>query len=341
MKPNLQDIADRVGVSTATVSRALNDRGGVNAETRERILQVARELGYVPNAAAKGLATSRTFTLGLITYQRPPQQPISNFPDETIQGVDHEARQRGYHVMTTFVDRDMMQDATRVPLVSEGRVDGLILVGPALTASFIIQLYSSGIPIVMVDNLLTETNIDAVVCDNMGGTYGITRHLIDEHGLSKLVFFSGPADWFSSRERRGAYEQALAEIDEPPRVIYMEDTTMPMGYEAMQEALDRYPDLEGIVAVNDATAFGAIRACKEHGCRIPEDIAVVGFDNVGWAAHHDPPLTTVRMFRYETGIQAARHLIDTIERESPAGFQLRLGTQQLIRESCGCPAADH
>jgi LacI family transcriptional regulator len=193
---------------------------------------------------------------------------------------------------------------------------------------------------VLVDNVLAETNIDAVVCDNVGGTYAITKHLIDVHGLSKLVFFSGPAGWFSSRERRGAFEQAVHEIGQTPHVIYMQDTTMDMGYAAMLEARDRFPDLEGVVAVNDATAFGAIRACKEHGCRIPDDIAIVGFDNVGWAALHDPPLTTVRMFRHETGIQAARHLIDTIERESPAGFQLRLGTEQIIRESCGCSTTD-
>jgi DNA-binding LacI/PurR family transcriptional regulator len=118
----------------------------------------------------------------------------------------------------------------------------------------------------------------------------------------------------------------------------MQDTTMPMGHVAMLEALERYPDLEGVVAVNDATAFGAIRACKENNIDVPGDLAVVGFDNVGWAAHHDPSLTTVRMFRRETGIQAARHLIDKIERESPSGFQLRLGTEQIIRESCGCLA---
>jgi LacI family transcriptional regulator len=340
MKPSLQDIADHAGVSTATVSRALNDREGVNPETRARILRIAQEIGYVPNAAAKGLATSRTCTLGLITYERPPQQPISNFPDETIQGVDQEAREHGYHIMTTFVNEDMMQDATRVPLVSEQRVDGLILVGPALKASFIIQLYSSGIPLVLVDNLLNETNLDAIVCDNVGGTYAITQHLITVHGLRNLAFFSGPADWFSSRERRQAYEQALAEIGQTPRVVYMPDTTMPMGHAAMLEALDRYPDLEGVVAVNDATAFGAIRACKESGCRVPEDMAVVGFDNVGWAPHHDPPLTTVSMYRRETGIQAARHLIDKIERESPSGFQLRLGTELNIRRSCGCSPAD-
>ncbi len=336
MKISLEAIAEKAGVSTATVSRALNDRAGVNSETRERILLIARELGYMPNAAAKGLATSRTYTLGLIIYDRPPQQPISNFPDEAMQGVDQEARERGYHVITTFVNNEMMQDALRVPLISEQRIDGLVLVGPALKASFIIQLYGSHLPIVLVDNLLNETAIDAIVCDNVAGTFGLTRHLITAHGLRHLAFFSGPADWFSSRERRQGYENALAEIGQAPRVIYMEDTTMPFGYGAMLEALERFPDLEGVVAVNDATAFGAIRACKERGIQVSDDLAVVGFDNVGWAPLHEPPLTTVRIFWREIGIQAARHLIDRIERTTVASFQLRLGTELIIRQSCGC-----
>jgi DNA-binding LacI/PurR family transcriptional regulator len=100
--------------------------------------------------------------------------------------------------------------------------------------------------------------------------------------------------------------------------------------------LERFPDLEGIVAVNDATAFGLIRACKEHGIRVPGDIAVVGFDDVGWAQLHDPPLTTVRICWREMGIQAARRLIDRIERNTPTGFQLRLSSKLIIRQSCGC-----
>jgi LacI family transcriptional regulator len=339
MKPSLQEIAGRAGVSTATVSRALNDRAGVHPDTRRLILEIAREMGYMPNVAAKGLATSRTYTLGLITYERQPQ-PISSYHTIIQQGIDQEARQRGYHVITTFVDGDMMADALRVPLVAEQRVDGLILVGPALEAAFIIQLYGSSIPIVLVDNLLVETNIDAIVCDNAGGTYDATRHLIDVHGLRRLVFFSGPEHWFSSRERLRGYTQALADSGQTPHTIYMPDTTVNMGHTAMLEALATYPDLQGVVAVNDATAVGAIRACKETGRRVPDDIAVVGFDNVAWGPLHDPPLTTVRMFKNETGIQAARHLIDMIERDQVPGFQLRLGTQLIIRASCGCTPDD-
>jgi len=339
MKPNLQEIAEKAGVSTATVSRALNDRAGVNPETRRLVLEIARELGYTPNIAARSLATSRTFSLGCITFKHAPQ-PIPSYHIQIVQGIDHEAQQHGYHVITTFVDDAMMADALRLPLVSEQRVDGLILVGPALKASFIIQLHNSQIPLVLVDNLLKETPLDAVVCDNVDGTYRITRHLIDVHHLRKLFFFSGPADWFSSRERKQGYERALIESGLSPQVIYMPDTTVGTGYEAMLQALKQYPDLEAVVAVNDATAVGAIRACKETGRAVPGDIAVVGFDNVVWGPIHEPTLTTVRMFKYETGIQAARRLLDKIERGAAPGFQLRLGTELVIRESCGCPPGE-
>jgi LacI family transcriptional regulator len=335
MKPSLQDIAEKAGVSTATVSRALNDRAGVSPETRELILAIAGEMGYVPSAAARSLAMARTYTLGCITFKHPPQ-PVPSYHIQIVQGIDHEAQQYGYHVITTFVDENMMDGEIRLPLIAEQRVDGLILVGPALKASFIIQLHNSQIPIVLVDNLLKQTNLDAVVCDNVNGTYQVTRHLIEAHDLCKLVFFSGPADWFSSRERRQGYEQAMAQIGQPPLVINMSDTTVDMGYDAMSQALDRYPELEGVVGVNDAAALGAIRACKAKGLAVPGDVAIVGFDNVVWGPIHEPGLTTVRMFKYETGVQAARRLIDVIERGTSSGFQLRLGTELVVRESCGC-----
>jgi LacI family transcriptional regulator len=333
MKPNLQAIAERAGVSAATVSRALNDRAGVNPETRMLILELAQEMGYSPNFAARSLATARTYNLGCITTKRPPQ-PIPSYHTQIFQGIDHEAKQHGYHIITTFVDFNPVDP---LPLISEQRVDGLILVGPAFSVSFIIQLYNSQIPLILVDNLLKETLLDAVVCDNCGGTYTAVRHLIEVHQRRNLIYLSGPADWFSSRERRMGYEQALAEIGQPPHIIYMPDTTMDTGYAAVLDLLRRDGiTIEGIVAVNDAAAVGAIRACKENGLTVPGDVAVVGFDNVIWGPIYEPALTTVRMFKYETGIQAARRLIDKIERDHTPGFQLRLGTELVIRESCGC-----
>ncbi len=335
MKPSLRIIAERAGVSTATVSRALNDRAGVNPETREQILRIATELGYAPSMPARGLATSRTYTLGLITYERQPQ-PIASYHIEILRGADEEARRHGYHVIITFVDRDGMADANHLPLLMEQRIDGLILVGPSLKTSFILQLHRSDVPIVLVDNLLNETNIDAVVCDNLMGTYHVTRHLIEQHGRRRLAFFSGPADWFSSRQRRQGYERALAEIGATPCVFHMPDTTINMGQAMMHQALVAMRDLDGVVAVNDATAVGVIRACKEAGRRVPDEISVVGFDNVAWGSLHEPSLTTVGMFKHETGVQAARRLIDVIERGPSPGIEIKLGTELILRESCGC-----
>lgn len=336
MKPSLQEIAKRAGVSTATVSRALNDRAGVNPDTRELILRIAHELGYSPNIAARGLATSRTYTLGMIHYKHQLQQPISHYPNLMVQGVDQAARQVGYHVITTFITDDMMDDSLSLPLIAEQRVDGLLLVGPALKPAFILRLIATGIPVVLIDNQLNETDSDAIVFDDVRGMYQATRHLTDVHSLRRLVFLSGPASWYSSRERRRGYEQAMAEVGEPPRVVYMSDTTIATGYSGMAEALERFPDLQGIAAVNDAAVFGAVRRIKETGRRVPGDVAVVGFDDISWAEMHDPPLTTVRTFTEETGIQAVRRLIDSIERDVKPGFLIRVGAVLVVRASCGC-----
>lgn len=335
MKPSLQVIADKVGVSTASVSRALNDRGGVSDRVREQILQVARDIGYVPNTIARSLATSRTQTLGVIAYARQSQPPIASFPDDMMQGVDEEARSRGYHIMNTYVDDTMLTDIDNVPLLREQRVDGVVLIGPPIKPSFIVQLISSDMPVILVGNVLAKTAVDSIVSDNTQGTHDLTRHLISVHGLRKIVFLCGPAGWLSNQERQQAYEDVMMRIGVAPRVVSMPDTTIHTGYDALPEVLDRYPDTEAIMAVNDATAFGVIRACKERSIRVPEDIAVVGFDNVGWAPHHDPPLTTVRTFQREIGVQAARRLIDRIERDVSPNIQLRVGVEMVIRESCG------
>ncbi len=330
MRPTLQDIAEKAGVSTATVSRTLNDRPGVHPDTRSEILRIAQELGYIASAES----SDGTATLGLITYKWTPE-PVTILDDQLLQGSDHEAHQNGYHIITTYVNETMMATPLDLPVVRDKRVDGLILVGPALTQSFIMELHDSGLPIILVDNSIPHSNIDTVNADNIGGVYRVTRHLLEQHERRRLVFLSGPDHWFSSQERRQGYERALHEFDCLPHVIYMPETTLNSGYEATLSALEQHSDLDGIVAVNDATALGAIRAMKEHGHSVPEDIAVVGFDNVRWSTLNEPKLTTVHMFMYEMGIQATHRLIDVIERGAQTSFQLRLGTKVIVRESCG------
>jgi len=334
----IRDIAARAGVSPSTVSRVLNDRPGISAPTRERVLQIARELEFAPSMAARSLATARTYNIGSICFKYggpPADLGLSNVASGTLEGIDEELTKHGYHVLTTYIDEEAVKGLEVPDMIPQGRVDGLILSGPAISSRFILHLRNMGLPIVLIDNLLKETAIDCVLCDNEGGAYQVSRHLI-EHGHEYIVFLSGPAHWLSSRERAVGYRRALREAGLEPRVVFMPSTIVDTGRQAMLAALEEHPDLTAVVAVNDATAVGAIQACQQAGRMVPGEIAVAAFDDEPWAQMHNPPLTTAHISWREIGIQAARRIVDLIEREEQVPIQMRLAVQLVIRESCGC-----
>lgn len=340
MPTTIKDVAARAGVSPATVSRVLNDRPGISPQTRARVLQAAQELNYTPSVAARSLATARTYNIGYVGYKYGAGPPTdlrsSNATPGILEGIDEELTRRGYHLLTTYVDKEMVRGLDVPNMVRQGRVDGLILNGPAIRPRFILHLRNMGLPVVLVDNLLNETAIDCVLCDNEGGAYQATKHLL-EHNHERIVFLSGPADWLSSRERAVGYRRALQEAGLEPRVVFMPSTTVDTGRDGILTALEEYPDLTAVMAVNDATAVGAIQACQQAGRAVPDEIAVVGFDDEPWAQLHIPSLTTVRICWYEIGIQAARRVVDLIERDNQVPIQMRLAVELVIRQSCGCP----
>lgn len=335
----LRDIAKRAGVSVSTVSRVLNDQRGISPATRKRVLEAVQALGYSPNAAARSLITRRTGTVGFVAHRGdvPSHFITASHP---LVGIEQECQRWGYHVITTFVSDETMRSNRLLPMLEQERVDGLILVGPNLRPSFILDLYTHGIPIVLFDNKLQETELDCVLYENENSTYFLTRHLIDEHDHRQIAFLSGPPSWVSSRERAAGYRRAILEAGLSPLILSMPDTTFETGYTAMRELLRTHPEISGVVAVNDAVAMGAIAACREAGRTVPGDIAVTGFDDVRFAAHHTPPLTTVHTYGEEMGRLAARRLLERLEHQSAeeAHVQvcLRVGTKPMIRESCGC-----
>jgi DNA-binding LacI/PurR family transcriptional regulator len=335
MASTLRDVAERAGVSISTVSRVLNDRPGVGAATRERVLQAASELAYTANVSARGLATDRTRSVGIVGYRRRPHLSADLVPICDV-GMDDLLRQRGYHMLPARISKDMMTNKASLPMLDERRVDGLIVCGPELISRFIIQLHSAGLPLVLIDNMLEETRVDCVLSDNEPGTYEITKHLLTVHGHKQIAFLSGPTEWLSSRERYAGYVRALTEHGLEPHRVVMTDTTIETGQDAMREALDHVPGLTAVVGVNDATAWGAGRACREAGLSVPEDIAIVGYDDVGWARLHEPPLTTVAANFYEIGYQAASRLIQLIDRKDSPPMRIRVATELVIRGSYGC-----
>ncbi len=333
MPATIKDVAARVGVSVSTVSRVLNDKPGVSAETRRRVLEAVKELQYAPDVAARGLATARMQNIGFVIYRRPPHLS-ADFSTRIMQGVEEELTRHGYHVI--LVALKPTASLFNLKIVRESRVDGLILIGPRFPPRSILELKSAGLPTVLVDNTLNETKIDSILCDNRDGAYEAAKHLI-EHGHSRIVFLRGPAEWVSNRERCAGYQQAMSEAGLEPRIIPMPDTTIDTGYEALAQALETYPDLTAICAVNDATAIGAIRALKETGRQVPNDVSITGFDDVSWATLNEPPLTTVHIYLEEIGRFAARRLVDLIEGGSQVPMRISLATKLVIRQSCGCP----
>jgi LacI family transcriptional regulator len=250
-----------------------------------------------------------------------------------MRGVEEELARHGYHIIVASLSStDNLSD---LKIVREGRVDGLVLIGAKFSPRSIIELKNADFPVVLVDNTLRETQIDSILCNNKDGAYEVAKHMI-EHGHSKIVFFCGPAEWVSNRQRCTGYQRALREADLEPLIQYMPDTTIDTGYEAVGRALEEYPDLTAICAVNDATAIGAIRALKEDGRRVPDDVAVTGFDDIAWAGLSDPPLTTVRIFLGEMGHFAARRLVELVEGKNRVPAITSLATELVIRQSCGC-----
>lgn len=332
----LADLAEKLGLSTATVSRALNDQPGVGAKTRLRVLNAAAELGFAPHNGARTLATARTENIGFVLYAKPVAS--DPFYSRIVQGVERECARRGYHLFLSALEPEQAAQPQTFSLVQSRRVDGLILAGPDIPARFILALHAQGLPIVLVDNVLSETPINAVLGDDIGGAYAATRHLIG-HGYPVIACVSGPHGWVSSRERTAGYRRALLEAGMTPQVVAMDETTRESGQAAMAQLLDGAAPPSAVFAINDAMALGVMQAVETSGRHVPDDVAVIGFDDLGWTELHRPTLTTVHIYKEQIGRLAAARLFDTIA--DPAGAVVRslVNTQLVIRRSCGCQAA--
>ena len=332
-----RELADQLGVSTATVSRALNDKPGVSTETRRRVVAAAQEMEYRPNAAARALTTATTRTIVFAVHRHQFPLAIDPFYPGIMRGLEETLAAEHYGVMLlTLSDEDIQAGPASLPVLQEGRVDALVAAGPDIPPQFILAAASSSLPVVLVDNALRETAIPTVTSDDSGGCRAATCHLVDIHGHGSIALLRGTPGWVSSDERAAGYSEAMEAAGLEPRVISVEGTTIETGAEALAEALETWPDVTGVVAVNDAMAIGAIRRARELGRQVPEDLAIVGFDDISWAALSDPPLTTVRVPIVQIGRRAGRVLLDHFDDIVTVSSRTTLATELVVRTSCGC-----
>ncbi len=336
--PTLDQLAEQLGVSPATVSRALNNKPGVSTQMRDQILELARQMNYVPGPAGRNPALQRTDTVGFLSFERSLPLAGDPFYYHVMRGVEQELARQSYFMMVSTVYPGMAEAAS-IQLVAEKRVDGLIVVGPFFPQQLILSLHAAGIPLVLVDNTVMNPPINAVLVEDETAGYQATQHLIAAHGHRHIVALSGPKAWASSRARAAGYRWAMEDAGLTPNVIRQEDTTVDTGRRAVRQALEAFPETTAIFAINDAMAMGALRGAEEAGRSLPEDLAIVGFDDVVAAAHVCPSLTTMRVPKRQLGILAARRLIDLIKREpgeEDAAVISMVNAELIIRASCGC-----
>lgn len=344
-RPTIYDVARIAGVSPATVSRVINGFWAVRPETRARVLAAVDALGFHAAATARSLKTARTRTIALLIHR--PQYPLvaGLFGYRVIAGLEMALAERGYDLVVNTTEDDEVgpgRPNRAIRRLLERRPDGIVLLGPAFARSFIVELNGRASPIVLVDNRLPGLAIDSVTADDEAGGRIVAEHLARDHGHRLVAFLGGPRDWSSTRGRLRGVRRAIAAVGGRLLVKHAVETTIEAGERAAQQILRRHPDVTSIVAVNDAMALGALRAADTCGRRIPDDLAVTGFDDIALAELVRPALTTVHVPAEMLGSRAAQFVLDRLagRREAGPGRTAVVPVHLVVRSTCGCTGPD-
>jgi len=291
----MSDVARLAKVSPMTVSRVVTGRGQVNAATRERVERAMRRLRYTPNVAARTLASGRSGTVGVITFD------TSQYgPGAALLGIEHAARQRGYGVSIAtlpLLDRASMTEAMEAFV--QRSMDGVIAIVPHISAAEALAGTSPQLPVVAVQGS-GSARIPSVVVEQRAGAYLATTHLLDL-GHETVWHIAGPEDWFETRERQHGWMDALASRSAPSAPVLKGDWSAASGYAAGLQMLRADPPPTAVFAANDQMALGVLHLLYERGLSAPRDLSIVGFDDIPESAYFSPSLTTVRQDFNELG----------------------------------------
>jgi LacI family transcriptional regulator len=355
----LYDVAGRAGVSIATVSRVLHGQEPVRETTRARVRAAIEELGYVPDGAAQSLARSRKDVIGLVCVEhtglKPNQYDIESmsllFYDEVMRGVEARIRELSWSLLITFLREDE-KSGTTLPadgpvqsrlLALSGKVDGL-LIGEGVVPPPVLTRLAKRVPVVVVAGDTAQRGVDVVSADNWSGAHALVEHLVADHGRRQLFHVDGPATAPDAEVRRLAMRSV---IEAHPGTVLTGSFCGRFTVHSGQEAAERLladtravgrPLPDAIVCANDQMAIGVVRALTARGIRIPEEVAVVGFDDIFPASLTDPPLTTVHQPMRKIGERGCDRLIERITDPALRPRIELLPAELVLRSSCGCPS---
>ena len=329
-KPNIYDVAKLAGVSHQTVSRVINKAEYIKDDTRTKVQSAMEELGYVPNAAARALVTSKSKIVGILV-----SDIVYHGPAGMMHAMEKEARRGGFFAISASVDPlDGKSIAQGIEHLRRLGIEGLVVITPQSDSVQAVERLVTDIPVVFIDSPNNSKELSAEL-DNFSGAKRATEHLISL-GHKQIVHVAGPTGWFDSAPRVAGYEAAMESAQLQPKVI-PGDWTVPTGYEIGRNLDIEADKVTAIFAANDHLALGLMRALRQRGYSIPERVSIIGFDDVPEAAYYEPPLTTMRPDFAELGRVAMEMMLGHINREET----LRADTlvpELIIRESTALPA---
>lgn len=329
----IKDIAKAANVSVTTVSRALNGYDDVNEGTRLKIRTIADQLGYSPNMAARSLISKKTKTLGLLLSNVTRDSSKDNIAYEVLCGINDRSGELDYDLVLFSTTSQKQRMKSYKTLCQERGVDGVIIMGIRLDDPYLKEIVSSDIPCVLIDIILEGPNVGYVTSDNTNGALAAVNHLLDS-GHRHIAMINGHSQANVSILRLEGYRQALENYDVPFDESLVLDGLFSEagGREAACKVLSSRPEVTALFCASDLMALGAMKAVKEMGKKVPEDISIIGFDNIDLTAYCTPALTTVHQYKYELGSHAAQILIDLLEGHE-AIHHVMLATELILRDS--------
>lgn len=326
----MKDIAERAGVSVATVSRVLNNTKPVSSELKNKVLDVVKETGYKPNALARSLIKQRTGTIGVII----PDVDNETFAD-LIKGIELITDKNDYVILVTNTMGEVKKELEMFNLFEEKRLDGIIFSGVSLTDKHIDYFEKYKIPTVIVGQTFDKLNFPSVTIDNFQAAFDITQYLINL-GHDRIGMIRGPLyDIQAGKERLLGYKTALRENNKDVHKEYITqgDFTITGGYRSMGYIWSNGVKPTAIFSASDKMAIGALNYCLDHGLKVPEDVSIAGFDDMELATAVRPTLTTIHQDQVQKGIKTAEILLDLIEKGKEESYNIQLPYTLIARDS--------
>lgn len=332
-KITIDDIAAKSGVSKMTVSRVINNKGSVSKKTAENVLRIMKKLDYHPNLIAQSLSSQKTATIGVL-IPKTKQLFLDNYIAQILSGITDVAQQKNYRILVIPFDLDSEKGNQYLSVIKSKLVDGLILLKTKINDPFIDDLAEYGVPFILVNNKKIADNINFIDAENILGAKEAVKYLFSK-GHKKIAFIAGSMDETNSKDRFKGYKEALKELGIPylkEYVIYG-DFNKDKAFTEVDKFLKLKKRPTAIFSSDDYMAIGAIEKIKSVGLSVPEDIAIVGFDNIELSGFIKPSLTTIKQPMYEIGRSAVEVLLDLVAKKKVPPIRNMLKTELIKRDS--------